>query len=450
MTLSEAAEAVDGTLMGDDVLFTAVATDTRKLRGGELFVALGGERFDGHDFLSQAREKGAAAALVCRSTSVNIPYIQAQDTRLALGRLAAHWRARSTAPVIAVTGSNGKTTVKEMIGAILSQSSRGLVSEGNLNNDIGLPLSLLRLSARDRFVVVEMGMNHAGEIDYLTRLARPTIAVITNAAPAHLEGLGSVEQVAHAKAEILNGLSPNGVAVLNADDRYASFWQEMAGSHRCVTFGLFRPAQVDASYTLQDGGSRITMGTPCGTICVNLPLPGKHNVSNALAATAAALEVGADPAAVKAALEAMRAVGGRLQEKCGAEGALVLDDSYNANLGSLDAALEVLATYSGERVLVLGDMAELGDSAEQIHVQAAQAARRLGIERVLGLGELTRLTVQEFGPGGQCFSTQEDLVRTLIDLMHSNMTVLIKGSRCMGMERIVDAICGGDDGGAHI
>lgn len=444
MTLAEAANVVQGTLIGGDVTFSAVATDTRKLRGGELFVALTGDRFDGHDFLDGADAAGAVAAFVSQSRCAAIPMVKVKDTRLALGHLAGHWRTRTTAPVIAVTGSNGKTTVKEMIGAILGETGRGLVSAGNLNNDIGLPVSLLRVRAGDGFVVLEMGMNHIGEIDYLTRLAKPTIAVITNAAEAHLEGLGNVMQVARAKAEIFNGLRVDGVAVVNADDPHAALWQERAAPHRCVTFGFCRQAQVSASFELQRSGAQLALRTAHGTTALNLPLAGKHNVLNALAAAATALEAGADLAAVKAGLEAMRPLGGRLQQRQGVNGAQVLDDSYNANPGSLQAALEVLAAYPAERVLVLGDMAELGESAKRVHTQAGKLAKRCGIERLLAVGELTRYTVKEFGPGGTHFASEHDLVQELLHSMGSETTVLIKGSRCMGMERIAGAICNSD------
>ncbi|MDH3690091.1 MAG: UDP-N-acetylmuramoyl-tripeptide--D-alanyl-D-alanine ligase [Gammaproteobacteria bacterium] len=444
MTLSQAAKIVDGVLTGDDVTFTAVATDTRQLRGGELFVALTGPNFDGHDFLERAGAAGAVAAMVNRSSETRIPFVTVQDTRLALGGLARHWRARMEIPLIAVTGSNGKTTVKEMIAAILRQTGRGLVSEGNLNNDIGVPVSLLRLRADDRFAVVEMGMNHAGEIDYLSRIAQPTIAVITNAAEAHLEGLGRIERVARAKAEIFNGLSTQGVAVLNADDTYVTLWQGLAAPRRCVTFGLANSANVEASYQSCRGHTEISMSTHRGQLDINLPLPGKHNVLNALAAAAASLEAGVGLAHIKKGLERMKSVSGRLQQKQGLAGARVFDDSYNANPASLQAALEVLTAYSGERVLVLGDMAELGISAARMHADIGRLAKELGVEQLLGVGDLTSLAVEAFGQGGRCFNEQSDLIRELKEMMHGRMTVLVKGSRRMGMERVVDAICMND------
>ncbi len=441
MTLAAAAAALDGARSGADVSFDAVTTDSRALQGGALFVALKGPHFDGHDFLAQAATAGAVAALVERPVTTTLPCVQVADTRLALGRLAAHWRDRFHIPVLAVTGSNGKTTVKEMLAAILAETGPGCVTRGNLNNDIGAPLTLLRLRAADRYAVIEMGMNHPGEIEYLTRLARPTVALINNAAEAHLKGLGSVEAVARAKGEIFAGLAADGVAVINADDAHAGLWRALAAPRRCVSFGLAHAADVSAEYTTDLQGSTVHIHTPLGGIAMRLPLPGRHNVMNALAATAAALQAGARLVDVKNGLEKLRAVSGRLEIKCGQNGATVLDDSYNANPGSLAAGLEVLKDCAGEKVLVLGDMGELGDAASEIHARVGRIAKRLRIDRLYALGELTRETVAAFGPGAHHFASDGALIDALRTDLSADMTVLVKGSRAMHMERVVAGIC---------
>ena len=308
MTLAAAARVLEGTLRGPDAEFAGVSTDTRQIARGDLFVALVGPRFDGHAFIGEAANRGAVGALVARDVDVPFATVRVDDTRLALGRLAAWWREQFAIPVIAVTGSNGKTTVKNMIAAIMAECGSGMATQGNLNNDIGVPLTLLRLKAGDRHAVVEMGMNHPGEIDYLTRLARPTIAVINNAAAAHLAGLGSVEAVARAKGEIYAGLAGDGVAIVNADDDFADLWRGLAAPHRLLTFGLERPADVSAEYQLDAAGSTIHLRTPQGRITMRLSLLGRHNVMNALAASTAALAAGARLQDIQAGLEKLKSV----------------------------------------------------------------------------------------------------------------------------------------------
>jgi UDP-N-acetylmuramoyl-tripeptide--D-alanyl-D-alanine ligase len=447
MTLETAARVLDGTRRGADAEFTGVSTDTRTLARGELFVALVGPHFDGHDFLDTAVSRGAAGALVARATADSLPVVQVADTRLALGQLAAHWRRQFDIPVIAVTGSNGKTTVKNMIAAILAERGRTLATQGNLNNDIGVPLTLLRLRAGDHFAVIEMGMNHPGEIDYLTRLTVPTIALINNASAAHLAGLGSVEAVARAKGEIYAGLGAAGMAIVNADDAHAGLWRQLAGSHRVVSFGLEQPADVSADFRLEADGSVIELRTPQGGITMRLSLLGRHNVMNALAAGSAALAAGASLADIQAGLEKLKAVSGRLEVKRGAHGARVLDDTYNANPGSLTAGLEVLKNAGGERVLVFGDMGELGEAARDLHRRVGELAHRLGIERLFAVGELSREAVDAFGTGAGHFATHEALVEGLRRIMHENMIILVKGSRSMKMERVVAGLVEEQHGG---
>jgi UDP-N-acetylmuramoyl-tripeptide--D-alanyl-D-alanine ligase len=448
MQLSQAAEVLSGRCVSADVAFRGVSTDTRQLQPGSLFVALRGPNHDGHDFLDAAREGGAAAAAVSRVTQTPLPLLEVADTRLALGRLAAWWRARFTLPVVAVTGSNGKTTVRSMTHAILSRAGRTLATQGNLNNDIGLPLTLLRLGPEDRYAVLELGANHPGEIDYLASIAQPDIAVVTNAGPAHLEGFGDVSGVARAKGELFARLGTQGVAIINADDRYAPLWRELAAHCRVVEFGLQADVAVRASWRGDVGGSRVALVTPWGDAEFQLPLPGRHNILNALAASAAALAAGAGLEAVVGGLESLSPVAGRFTVHRPAAGVTVIDDTYNANPGSLQAAIDVLAAAGGETWLVLGDMAELGPGARELHAEAGRRARAAGVDRLYTLGELSRCAAESFGAAAVAFDTVEDLVAALRSEMRDGLHVLVKGSRRMRMERVVQAlgVAGGAEG----
>ena len=441
MSLAILADALKCPLKGKDAVFTGVCHDTRNLQRGDLYVAIKGERFDGHNFLAEAIAAGATGALLARDMETPLPYVRVPNTRLALGNLGAFWRNQFQIPVIAITGSNGKTTVKEMIGAMLGETGPGCVTRGNLNNDIGVPLTLARMRASDRFAVIEMGMNHFGEIEYLSRLTRPTVALITNAGAAHLAGVGTVEGVARAKGEIFAGLRTAGTAVLNADDEFFPLWKTLVGKHRSLTFGLDHPADVSADYRLTDSGSLMHLKTTThGELDMRVPLLGRHNVMNALAGAGAAIAAGASLEQIKTGLEKLRAVSGRLEVKPGISGARVIDDTYNANPASVAAGLQVLRDFTGERVLVLGDMGELGPSAADIHFRVGELAARLGIQRLFALGELSRVAVGAFGKGARHFETAEALVEALQDSLHADMTVLVKGSRMMRMERIVAGI----------
>ncbi len=440
MQLSEAAQVLDGRCVSGDVFFRGISTDTRQLKAGNLFVALAGPNFDGHDFLEVAHAQGAAAAAVSRLQETALPLLEVDDTRLALGRLAANWRSRFTLPVVAITGSNGKTTVRAMTDAILSRAGRTLSTRGNLNNDIGLPLTLARLSADDRFAVIEMGANHPGEIDYLARIARPTIAVVTNAGPAHLEGFGDLEGVARAKGEVFARLAAGDTAVINADDRFAPLWRELAGAARIIDFGLEQPAAVQADWQGDVSGSRVLLKTPRGEIEIQLPVPGRHNVMNSLAATAAALAAGADLETLRRGLESLTPVTGRFNVHHLPDGVTLIDDTYNANPESLQVALDVLATAQGETWLVLGDMGELGSEAAALHREAGRRARRAGIDRLFGLGELAQGAVDAFGDRGAAFDTLETLLAALEGMRHPDLNILVKGSRRMRMERVVEAL----------
>lgn len=440
MSLSTAAGVLQTELNGSDVDFTGVGTDTRTLEKGNLFFALRGPNYDGSLFLAEAASRGAAGAVVSREINSSLPMLHVEDTRVALGSLASYWRQQFELPVIAVTGSNGKTTVKNMIASILSQSAEGWATEGNLNNDIGVPLTLLKLRHQHKFAVVEMGMSHRGEVAYLSGLAKPSVAVITNAAQAHIEGLGSVEQVALAKGEIFGGLRDDGIAVINADDPYHQIWLDLAAPHQVMTFALEANADVTATYKTIDSGSLVSIKTKEGKIEMNLPLLGKHNVMNAVTAATASLAGGASLGDIRKGLEKLKAIAGRLEIKTGISGARILDDTYNANPDSVSAGIEVLRESKGERVLVLGDMGELGEASEDIHRRVGELARRVGVHRLYAIGPLSRHAASAFGKSGRHFKGHEEAIDALLDVLHSDMTVLVKGSRNMHMEKVVKGI----------
>jgi UDP-N-acetylmuramoyl-tripeptide--D-alanyl-D-alanine ligase len=446
MRLSEAARAIPAELQGEDRAFETISTDTRTLGPRALFVALKGERFDGHAFLDQAARQQAAGALVeksgieTRGTAPELPLLIVEDSRLALGKLAANWRGRFSMPLIALTGSNGKTTVKEMLASILRAASAEdavLATRGNLNNDIGVPLTLLELKPDHRYAVIEMGMNHAGEIRYLARLAAPEVALINNAAAAHIEFFGSVEGIARAKGEIFEGLKPGGTAVINADDHHAGLWRELAGGRRIVDFGLSRGAEVSATYRLRWLESEIVVKTPLGEARAVLKAPGLHNVRNALAASAAAVALKVPAQAIARGLERYAGVKGRLQQKAGLNGATLIDDTYNANPESARAAIAVLAQAPGEKLLVLGDMGELGSGAAEMHAEIGRYAREQGVGRLFALGEHAAHAAQAFGAGARHFTRIEDLLAEAENALAPGVTALVKGSRFMQMERVV-------------
>jgi len=448
MSLGEAAAVLGASVRGTDARFSGVSTDTRTLRPADLFVALRGERFDGHGFLQAAAAARAAAAIVDRGYAgeAPLPVAVVADTRLALGALARHWRARFHPALLAVTGSNGKTTVKEMLAAIL-RSHAGeaavLATTGNLNNDIGVPLTLLRMREAHRWCAIELGMNHKGEIAYLADIARPTVALVNNAQREHLEFMGSVEEVAAENGAVYAALPADGVAVVNADDAHAGFFRSRAGSRRVVDFGL-QQAAVRAKFTLKPLSSELAIRAPDGEAQATLAIPGLHNVRNALAAAAAAHAAGIDVETIAKGLSAFRPYTGRLQVKQARGGATVIDDSYNANPDSVRAAIDVLASCPGPTVLVLGDMGEVGAQGPEFHREVGAYARAKGIASLLALGEAAREAVQAFGPGARHFDTPEELVANV-----SGRSILVKGSRFMRMERVVAALTGAAAGGGH-
>lgn len=449
MRLSQITAVLGATLQGADVSFAQVNTDSRKIQANDLFVALRGENFDGAAYVTGALQGGAVAALMNR-TSYDAKLhgqlsslLLVDDTRIALGRLASYWRSRFAIPLVAITGSNGKTTVKEMLAAILRRAAGSeaavLATKGNYNNDIGMPLTLLQLNAQHRYAVIEMGMNHFGEIDYLTRLALPQVALVNNASGAHLQGLGSIAGVAKAKGEIFAGLDAQGIAVINADDAHASLWRELAGRHKVLDFSLDGAAAVSGKTQARPYGSLVQAATPHGPLQFELQVPGMHNARNALAAASAAIALNIPLTVIAAALAEFGGVAGRLQRKQGLHGATLIDDTYNANPASMKAALQVLAQAQGKRIFVLGDMGELGADALAMHRDLGDAARAAGIEQLYALGEMSAVAVQAFGAGARHFGDVDALNVALQQELDAQTTVLVKGSRFMKMERVVQA-----------
>jgi len=448
-SLTDTARLLNGHVVGADVSFASVSTDSRTLAKGDLFVALQGPNFDGHEHLHQAQVEGAAAAMVSRQVESDLPLLQVADTRLGLGELAAHWRQASSAEVVAVTGSNGKTTVKEMIAAILSQQGQTLATLGNLNNDIGLPLTLLRLQD-EAYAVVELGANHPGEIKYLSDIAQPNIALLNNAGSAHLEGFGSLEGVARAKAEIISGLAEDGIFVFNADDPWAELWRELAAERAICTFGLEAEADVsspkaaiETCWNASGFITRFPVKTPRGEIEIDLPLAGQHNRMNALAAIATTQLMGVGLQQIRDGLMGLKPVPGRLQSRMGKGGIRIVDDSYNANPDSVAAAIAVLATAPGRQILVLGDLAELGQEAAQLHKMLGQQIRAAGIKYLYCLGALSSATAEGFGEGAKLFQDHDGLIAALDEMLIEGDTVLVKGSRSARMERVVEALVAG-------
>lgn len=442
--LSEVAPALNATLLGDDVKFTGCSTDTRKITPGTIYVALRGENFDGHKFVSVAEENGASAVIVEQEVAnCNLPALVVADTRKALGYLAKFWLERFKLPLVAITGSNGKTTTKEMLRAIFVEEigENVLANEGNFNNDIGVPLTLFNLNATHRRAVIEMGANHAGEIGYLTQLAPPNVATITQCAPAHLEGFGTIKGVALAKGEIFSNLQTDGIAVINNDDDYADLWRDLAAPHTISTFGIKNHADVMATeIKLNAASSDFNLKTPNGDITIHLPIPGQHNIMNALAASACALASDCSLETIKNGLETMQSVKGRLQLCKGINNTSIINDTYNANPTSLNAALMVLKESNAPRWLVLGDMGELGSQSVEFHQEAGKQAREFEAEYLLAIGELSKNAVDSFGEGGKHFEQHADLIKYLTENLQPNATVLVKGSRGMKMETIVNAL----------
>ncbi|MHB1949784.1 MAG: UDP-N-acetylmuramoyl-tripeptide--D-alanyl-D-alanine ligase [Gammaproteobacteria bacterium] len=442
MSFSEIANTLHCESPAQDIVFQGISTDTRTLLPGNLFVAIVGEQFDGHEFITEAFNKGASGAIVNRPIDSPIPQFIVEDTLTAFGKISALWRARFSLPVIGVTGSNGKTTLKNMIASILraacnNDASQVLATEGNLNNHIGVPMMLCRLNDKHRYAVLEMGMNHFGEIEYLTHLAKPQIAIINNAAEAHLEALKNVAGVARAKGEIFLGLAKNGTAVLNLDDAHYQYWLSLVKNYKHLSFGFNESADIRA---INSDNQPITIKTPKGNIEVNLPLLGKHNIANAVAATAVAIALDIDLNAIKMGLEQVQPAPGRMRQYTLSNGTRIIDDTYNANPFSLQAAVNTLAQFPGERVLVVGDMKELGPNAKELHFAAGEKIRAAGIEYLFTYGEMSAAATERFGNNAQHFTDRQQLISALQPHLKENTTILIKGSRSMHMEKIVAGI----------
>ena len=445
--LNDIKDVLGAQLIGSPVAFIGCSTDTRRLHPGSMFVALRGENFDGHDFVMTAQEQGAVALLIEKPVDCHLPKLLVHDTRKALKTLASFWRQQFDLPVIAITGSNGKTTTKEMVRSILAQQGEVLANQGNYNNEIGVPLTLFQLGKQHHYAVIEMGANHAGEIATLTHLAQPNVAVITQCAPAHLDGFKDIVGVAKAKGEIFTGLQNGGTAVINFDDAYAQLWLsqlEIINARiflNISSFGIENQAEVMAKdIRLNADSSDFILHTRSGQIEIHLPFLGRHNIMNALAATACTLACGCSLTSIREGLQNVQAVKGRLQRCQGIKGTILIDDTYNANPASLHAALKIFKNFSPPYCLVLGDMNELGSQSDVFHQQAGQLAREAGVKHLWAIGSMTRYSVESFGQGAQHFVNHEELINALSQELPQGATVLVKGSRGMQMEQVIHAL----------
>lgn len=442
MGLSTATDLLGCPPVQTDLAFTGITTDSRQVVPGMLFAALPGETFDGHDYISQATERGAVAVLVERKVESEVPTLRVDDVLAALGSLAAYWHRQCPAKVVAITGSNGKTTVKEMIASILRRCGAVLATDGNYNNELGLPLTLFRLKPSDDYAVLEMGASNPGDIAYLADIAKPDVAVITNIGPAHLQGFVDEEGVARAKGELYASLPENGTAVMNAAEPWLDLWQGINTADNICFFSFSDDSDVSIS---RGADNEVSIHTPAGEFLLKLPLPGEHNLSNAMAATAACLALEIPITDIKAGLEAVEPVPGRLSLVNANSGWTVIDDTYNANPASLYAALQVLANQNGEPWLVLGDMKELGNDSRKMHAELGDAARSLGVKRLFALGDASTATVDAFGDMAVHFDSREGLIKALRAQLKPGVACLVKGSRSMGMEHVVRAISNGHD-----
>lgn len=445
MSLSELAGQLDGKLLGADASFSSLSTDSRAIAAGDAYLALVGERFDGNDFVEQAAAAGASAAIVSRTNKLDLPQLLVADTHLALAQIARENRQRSRARVVALTGSQGKTTVKEMIAAILSRAAPTLSTLANLNNTIGVPLTLLRLEQEHRYAVIEMGANRKGEIAFSTTAARPDVAMITNASDAHIEGFGSLQGIVEAKGEILDGLEGQGVAVLNADDPNVDQWITRAGDNHVVLFSYENAGGGSSFYARKvsvaaEGGIAFELESPLGSVPVELNMLGKHNINNAVAAAAAAIEAGANLEQVRLGLADVRPVAGRMNPLPGVSGSQLIDDTYNASPSSFFAAIDVLTTFKRKKILVAGDMRELGPDSDEGHVAVGRYASAAGIDELWAVGKDSALTITGFGERGKLFSDQQQLIDACQAIASDQIVFLVKGSRGAKMDVVVTAL----------
>lgn len=428
-------------LIGANCSFVSISTDTRTLRSGDLYVALLGDNFDGHDFIAEAIEQGACAVLSSKKMPIAIPQLIVEDTRIALAIVANTVRRQFNGTLIGLTGSAGKTTVKEMLAAILAVNGKVLATKDNLNNEIGVPLTLLQLEQCHDYAVIEMGARKPGDIRYLSQITSPDIALLLNAKPVHLDGMGSVEGVAQAKGEIFENLSSKCHAVINADDDFADFWRQRVDTAHIITFGFKADAVVRAEKIEPSADSvKFNLLVNNQAQMVNLPVAGMHNITNALAAAAAAVVAGLSISDIVKGLNSFMGVASRLNRCAGISGCIVIDDSYNANPEAMMAAIDVLTMQSGNHILVVGDMGELGEQAAQYHFELGQYAKQAKVNRLVAVGELSRHTVAGFGIDGEWFSSQQELVNGLVNSIKANDVVLVKGSRSAAMENVVKKI----------
>lgn len=443
MQLSKIAQPLGAELFGSDAEFRFVSIDTRSINPGDCFIAIQGPNFDGHDFVAAAFENGAVAAIVERKLPLDIPQLVVANTCQALTDLAILRRQQLTLPILSVTGSCGKTTTKSMMGSIMSHCGFVHAGKKSFNNHYGVPLTILGIDAdQHQYAVVEMGANHEHEIAHLTAITQPNVAVITMAAPVHLEGFKTIEGVAKGKGEIFQGLSDDGVAVINQDDFFADYWKSLVTDKKVVTFGFSASADFHADEITVDEQQHpaFKLHTPMGSVQITLPLIGEHNIVNAMAASAATAMAGADLSAIQQGLQAMTPVDKRLVKRVGRLGVEVLDDSYNANPTGVEAALRVLANNDKEKIFVLGEMAELGELAKSYHEQLGKQAHQFGISKLYAIGDLTQHTVAAFGAGAEYFTEQQTLITQLLQDLKPNMCILVKGSLCNRLENVVDAL----------
>jgi len=427
---------------GPECICTSVSIDSRNISPGALFIAIQGPNFDGHQFIPNAISKGAVAIIANKLVDTVIPTLIVADTRIVLGQFAAEYRRQHTLPVFALTGSCGKTTTKTLLATILENIGPTLATIGTLNNDFGVPLTLLRLSDTDQFAVIEIGANHSGEIAYCANIAQPTHALITNVAAVHLEGFGSLDGVAAAKGEIYTALPSSGTALIPIDDTYANFWKKIIDTRHIITFGTHPSADIFANNIVIDpsGTSRCTLHTPSGVIDITMPLIGKHNMSNAIAAAAGAYSLGISLENIQVGLAQAQAIDRRMQPHHSKQGAVIMDDSYNANPTAFLAAIDWLSHQAGKKILVMGDMAEMGTYAETGHREVGKAALDAGIDMLLTIGKLSAWASEMFGKNSQHFEDRQDLIDYLNTQLDSQTIALVKGSRGMKMENIVKAV----------
>jgi len=440
--LSTVATVLNAELSGADGEFDAVSMDSRSIQPGQLFFALPGENFDGHDYLTEVIHKGAVGAVVSKPVDIKLPHLLVPDTLQAFGQWATYWRGLHSLPVVAITGSCGKTTTKSLVASILTLCGPTLANEGTFNNNYGVPLTLLQLTAAHRFAVAELGANHPGEIAYLTRLAKPSVAVITNCAPVHIEGFGSMEGVVAAKGEIFQGLSDEGVAVLNADDDAVDHWRQLNTQRRVIEFGIQHQADVTATDIRLNDSQQPTfvLHIPDGHTEVALQLIGAHQVMNALAAAAVAVALEVSLEQIKQGLQATEPVARRMNVTQTAHDVTLIDDSYNANVVSTTAALQVLAKQPGLKIFAFADMLELGALAQDHHRKIGETAAALGIDAIYCYGDLAKHTVAAFGEKGFHFNNQQDLIMALTAAAVPHSAVLVKGSSSMQMSCVVNAL----------